>query len=158
MASPKGRFLRAVVRVIKLLLLALSIEIALPFVGGVWYSNCGERYIEQRWLDSVILHLQGLRSRCNDPELQGILDYTINRYNKIGGFDVMVAPCFSPSHEYKFIGLNQPFCPGITIDTEVLFYPIHEGAMIVVHEALHDYWPCWGHSYVTPTMKRIEAL
>jgi hypothetical protein len=40
----------------------------------------------------------------------------------------------------------------------VLFYPVHEGAMVLVHEATHDYWPCWGHSYVTPTMKRMEVL
>jgi hypothetical protein len=158
MTAGELRFLHAALRVIKLLFLAISIEIAIPFVGGVWYSNCGERPVEQQWLDAAIRHLVVLRDRCTDPELKGVIDYTIKRYNKIGGFDVMVAPCFSPSREHKFIGLNQSFCPGITIDTEVLFEPIHYGATILVHEALHDYWPCWGHAHVTPIMKKFEAL
>ncbi|MFA5344709.1 MAG: hypothetical protein WC315_00305 [Candidatus Omnitrophota bacterium] len=158
MTKTEKRFIKASLHVIKLLLIAIAIEVALPFAGGIWYSNCGERYVEQVWLDRAIFHLKILRRRCTDPELISVLDYTINRYHHVGGFDVMVAPCFSPGRDYKIIGLNQPYCPGVTIDPEVMFYPIHEGALVLVHEALHDYFPYWGHSHVTPIMKRIEAL
>jgi hypothetical protein len=39
-----------------------------------------------------------------------------------------------------------------------LEFPIHDGAMVLVHEALHDYWPCFGHAHVDPMMERIEKL
>jgi hypothetical protein len=135
--------------------------LAPAYVGGIYYSFCGDRPFEQRHLDGCIYYLTVLRNRCNDPELQGILDYTITRYHKVGPWDVMFIPLSNPlfaGPEYKTLGYNCPWCPGVTLDTDLLLRPVREGALVLVHEALHDYWPYLGHSYVDPVMKRIEAL
>jgi hypothetical protein len=86
------------------------------------------------------------------------LDYTIRRYNRIGPFDVAVSRCVSLDPRCRVVGVNNPFCPGVTLDMEVLTYPIHDGAMVLVHEALHDYWPCFGHKHVTPREKALHQL
>ena len=94
----------------------------------------------------------------NRPDLQGVLDYTIRRYNHIGAWDVMVLPLSCPEPGCKVLGINCPWCPGVTLDPEVLSYPIHEGALILVHEALHDYWPYFGHAHVNPRIEKLEAM
>jgi hypothetical protein len=94
---------------------------------------------EQRWLDKVIAHLETL----DDPEMQGVIDYTIRRYSHIGRFSVSVRQL--PESQ---VGLNNPFCRGITIDESVLRESIGYGASIVIHEAMHDYWPHFGHSHI----------
>jgi len=142
---------------IKILFLVLMFHGTAPFLGGLWYSQCGERKYEQEWLNRVIQRLEVLEARCTDQKLRGIIQYTTKRYNKIGGFDVMVVPCFSADGK-EYIGLNQPFCPGITIDPKVLRYPVNFGAMLLVHEAMHDYWPCWGHAHVDPVMESFDIL
>ena len=58
----------------------------------------------------------------------------------------------------KTLGANLPTCPGVTLDVTVLGMPIEEGSLILVHEALHDYWPCFGHAHVTPRMDKLERL
>lgn len=149
-------YIQKLVRLIKLLVWILIIELAIPFAIGIWYSNCHNHKTEQVWLDQVIRHLCILRERCDDPELKNVLDYTIYRYNRIGGFDVMVLPCFSPPG-YESVGLNDPLCPGVTIDPEVLTYSIHSGSMVLVHEACHDYWPYY-HPFVDSLTDRVKKL
>lgn len=145
------RFLRNVI-------LAIAFWLAVPYAVGVlsYYTTFGG-VVEQVWLGRAIGHLKALRARCNDRDLQGVLDYTIQRYNRIGPFDVAVTRIPQWRSGYV-IGCNNPLVPGITLDIGVLTYPIHEGAMVLVHEALHDYWPCVGHAHVTPVMERIEKL
>jgi hypothetical protein len=128
-----------------------------PFVDGLRYSCCGQRIDEQQWLDNAIKDLKLTEVCCNDPELKAVLSYTIKRYNKIGGWDVAIMPCPSTS-SIECAGLNNPFCPGVTIDPSVMSLPIHQGALVLVHESLHDYFPYFGHSHVTPIMNRLEAL
>jgi len=94
---------------------------------------------EQRWLDKVIAHLETI----DDHEMQHVIDYTIRRYSRIGWFGVSVRQ-LPESH----LGLNSPFCRGMTIDESVLRESIGFGASIVVHEAMHDYWPHFGHSHI----------
>ncbi len=149
--------MRLLMEVLRTVSFALIIAIVIPFASGVWYNSCGDRIVEQVWLDRIINHLKTIQRNCIDPELWEILDYTIHRYNKISGFDVMICPCFC-GDGHKYVGLNAPACPGVTIDPEVMFYPIREGALVLVHESLHDYFPFLGHAYVTPTMQRIEKL
>jgi hypothetical protein len=95
---------------------------------------------EQRWLDKVVAHLGTLEA---DPEMQEIIDYTIRRYSHVGRFSVSVRQL--PESQ---LGLNNPFCPGMTIDESVLRESIPFGASIVLHEAMHDYWPHFGHSHI----------
>lgn len=153
------KYVRDLLRVLLLALLAvLLVNSVTPFLAGVWYAGCGDRNVEQAWLNRVTRHLTVLREHCDDPDLQGVLDYTIYRYHRIGAWDVMVWPLATIDPRYKVIGCNWPFCPGITIDPEVMTYPISEGALVVVHEALHDYWPCFGHSQVDPRIDKLEAL
>lgn len=130
----------------------------LPYAGGFlgYGANFGG-IAEQYWLDRVVDHLRTLRLDCNDPELDEVLEYTIRRYNRIGPFDVAVSRCdWYPFHN-DIIGLNNPLVPGITIDLDVLHrYSIHRGAVLLVHEALHDYPPYLGHSHITPVIDKLE--
>jgi hypothetical protein len=101
-----------------------------------------------------------MRAACVDPDLCDILDYTIQRYHRIGGFDVAVMPCFTPddSDGGYVIGINMPTCPGMCIDPKVLNYPIEIGAMVVVHEAMHDYRPWWGHNHINERERKLYDL
>ena len=58
---------------------------------GLWYNACDHEY-EQHWLDQAIVHLKTIH--YDDPKLQARLDYTIRRHHTVGGFSVMVLPCF----------------------------------------------------------------
>ena len=78
-------------------------------------------------------------AECDDPEKQELLEYTLRRYNRLGPFDVAVCPTFICA------GANAPWCPGITIDAEFMDNP-EVLAGIILHEALHDYSPCFGHT------------
>ncbi len=142
-------------RVLRSILTVVFVFLAIPFFAGAWYAGCGDRLAEQAWLDRAIWHLKILRTTCQDPEVCVVLDYTIDRYNKIGPWDVMVMPLTNPRG--RTLGANWPFCPGITLDPEVLSYPIHEGALILAHEACHDFYPYF-HPYVDPLVKKVEAL
>lgn len=150
------RFLRSV-------LLGIVIANLTPYaLAFASYGTTFGGVVEQAWLDRAIAHLRVLRSRCDDADLQGVLDYAIRRYNRIGPFDVAVSRCVHPLTslypDYRVIGVNNPLVPGLTLDIEVLSYPIHDGAMVLVHEALHDYWPCVGHSQIDPRMEKLERL
>jgi len=130
----------------------------LPYVGGfLGYGTNFGGLAEQLWLDCVIDHLQTLRLNCDDPELDEVLEYTIRRYSRIGPFDVAVSRCnWFPSNDY-IIGHNNPLVPGVIIDLDVLHrYSIHTGAVILVHEALHDYPPYLGHGHITPVIDKLE--
>ncbi len=109
---------------------------------------------KQWWLDSCIKHVKLLRFHCTDPDLQDVLDYTIRRYSRIGPYDVAIIPVI----DREAIAYNTPWCPGIVLDPEILFWGRHEAAMVIVHEALHDYPPCLGHAHVYPRMEKLEEL
>lgn len=94
---------------------------------------------EQRWLDQVIAHLETI----DDPEIQEVIDYTIRRYSRIGPFGVSVRQL-----PESIAGINNPFCRGMTIDESVLRRSIWFGASIIIHEAMHDYPPYFGHSHI----------
>jgi hypothetical protein len=146
-------------QVIQGILLGLFLGLTPPFIGGVWYSLCGDHRYEQEWLDEATAHLKDMRAACDDPDLCEILDYTIARYHRAGAWDVMVAPCFGVyGNGNKTIGINVPWCPGITIDPEVLTWDAEDGAIVVVHEALHDYYPYLGHGHINDREKKFYAL
>jgi len=139
------------------LLQGLLIYLTLPFIGGLYYWRCVDVQAEQHWLNAATAHLRTLRDRCDDPELYAVLDYTIQRYHRVGAWDVMVMPCAS-TDAISVLGVNCPWCPGITLDPATLRMSLHDGALVLVHEALHDYYPYFGHAHVDPVMKRIEKL
>lgn len=98
---------------------------------------------EQRWLDDVIVHLKERREVCDDPEMKEIIDYTIRRYHRIGAFGVRIVQL-----PEGVLGINSPFCPGVTLDESMTEYHLVDGAAVLVHEAMHDYWPHFGHSHI----------
>jgi len=124
----------------------------LPFVVGVWYDHCGTHDNEQVWLNQVVQHLSLLHESCTDPDTREVLAYTIRRYDKIGGFDVMILPCLT-----GYIGCNCPYCPGLTLDPDVMQMPISIGAMLLLHEAMHDYFP-YLHPFVDERMQEVGCL
>lgn len=128
------------------------------FAGGISHWTTFGGLAEQRWLDQAIEHLVALDQKCTDPDLRGVLAYTIERYNRIGPFDVAVTRIWQWLSDDYVMGINHPLLPGLTLDVDVLALPIHDGALILVHEALHDYWPCLGHAHITPRMNKLEAL
>lgn len=135
----------------KTLIAALVVQWSLPFVSGLYYATCGDRADEQAYLDRCIAHLQKIRAVSTDPNLNGVLDYTIARYSRVGSWDVMVMPLASglfSSPDDKAIGMNCPWCPGVTLDPCLLTWAPEDTALVLVHEALHDYWPCFGHAHV----------
>lgn len=138
-------------------LLGIFVWAAVPYVGGLWYGLCGDHKYEQAWLDEAIYHLKQMRKRCDDADLRGILDYTIKRYNRAGAWGVMVAPCVGVSSN-KTVGINVPHCPGICIDPEVLAWRVEDGAMVVVHEVMHDYWPYYGHGHINERERKLCEL
>ncbi len=115
------------------LVLAPWLTALLPFGGSS----------EQSKLNTVISHLGRCRDVCEDPEMKKVMDYTIRRYNHIGPFGVAVVQLREDT-----LALNNPFCPGITLDESVLRYSVPFSASILVHEALHDYPPFFGHSHI----------
>jgi len=96
---------------------------------------------EQKWLDKVIAHLES--RECDDPKMQEIIDYTIRRYNYIGPFGVRVVQLPEVA-----AGINNPLCRGVSLDESLLDYHISVGAKVLVHEAMHDYWPHMGHLHI----------
>ncbi len=129
----------------------------LPTISGLYYMTTGNHPYEQAWLDRNIGYLKVLKTRTDDPDLQEVLDYCIRRYHHIGAWDVAVMPLVSTPGD-KSLGANWPLCPGFTLDYETLQLPLTEGSMVLVHESLHDWWPCFGHSQVTPRMEKLERL
>ena len=98
---------------------------------------------EQTKLNTVIAHLERCRDVCEDLEMKKVMDYTIRRYNRIGPLNVAVMQLREDT-----LALNNPLCPGMTLDESVLRYPVPFAASIVLHEALHDYPPYLGHSHI----------
>ncbi len=96
---------------------------------------------EQLWLDQVVALIE--TRGCQDPEMREVLAYTARRYRRIGPFGVRVMQLPEGKD-----GLNHPFCPGFTIDEGVLDWSLKEGAFVVVHEAMHDVPPHFGHTHI----------
>lgn len=119
---------------------ALVVLILIPWACNLAPGG-GEE--EQRWLDKVIVCLEVSRDACDDPEMKEIIDYTIRRHNRIGPFGVRVVQL-----PEDVLGVNSPFCPGITLDESLTEYHPTFGAEVLVHEAMHEYWPFFGHSHI----------
>ena len=145
---------------IRVLVFGILFQVSFPFLGGVYYSMCGDHSDEQRYLDDCISHLKIMRAACDDPDLQGILDYTIQRYHKIGAWNVMVMPLDGPfiTPGCKVIGCNCPWCPGITLDPCLLLWQPEDTALVVAHEAMHDYYPFFGHGHISPREQKLYEL
>jgi hypothetical protein len=146
----------------RIVALYVVLYLSLPFVGGLYYEATGDHSVEQAYLDRCIAHLKELRAVCGDPDLQGVLDYTIQRYNKIGAWDVMFIPAPAlPRLDLttdKAIGVNCPWCPGVSLDTCLLRAWPEDTAIILAHEALHDYWPFFGHGHINDREVKLYAL
>jgi hypothetical protein len=146
--------------VVLFVLVWVSVTVVLPIANGYlgYAANFGGVY-EQIWLDRAIMHLKDLRQGCDDKELADVLDYTIKRYNRIGPFDVAVSRCdWYPISKDSIIGYNNPLVPGITLDiANINDYSLHFGAGTLVHEALHDYYPYFGHKHIYPIMAKYDA-
>lgn len=147
-------------RLWRVIVLSTIIGLIAPSAMGYLFNFIGPYggITEQDWLDDCIAHLRILRADCDDPELQGILDYTIQRYHRIGPGDVAVVRLWQCPYNTEAIARNDPLVPGITVDIDLLQYPTHDGAITVVHEALHDYFPYIGHAHITPREEKLEQL
>jgi len=149
---------------LRVVLYSLVVQLSIPYIGGAHYGFTGNHAAEQQYLDRCIAHLKLMLACCNDPDLQGVLDYTIQRYDRIGAWNVMFMPLTGPvinagRGSGKTIGCNCPWCPGITLDTCLLveFTP-EDAAVVLAHEALHDYWPYFGHGHINAREKRLQEL
>lgn len=137
-------------------LIATLVYLALPFAGALF--DCGSER-DQRWLDAAITHLKLMQAECGDSDLQAVLDYTIQRYNKIGRFNVAVQWTVSINPNCRAMAYNAPWCPGLTLDHDLVeSYPIKFGAVILCHEALHDWFPYFGHDHIRDRERKLHDL
>ncbi len=123
--------------------IAIVMAILAPY-GALFVPGGGQR--EQLWLNQVIAHLDEKRDTCTDSGMQEMIDYTIRRYNYIGPFGVKVVQL--PD---SILGMNNPFCRGITLDESLVEGGIPFGASVLVHEAMHDHFPHFGHGHIDDT-------
>ena len=79
---------------------------------------------------------------CEDPEMIVAFEQAL-KYRRVGLFGVRVMQLPEAYH-----GFNWPTCPGITIDEEVQHIGLKYGALVIVHEAMHDLYPYFGHSHI----------
>ncbi len=121
-----------------IVLLLLTPYVALFVPGG------GQR--EQAWLNQVVAHLEQKSKTCTDPGMKEMIDYTVRRYNYVGPFGVKVVQLSD-----DILGINIPFCRGVTLDEELVEGNIPFGASVLVHEAMHDHFPFFGHSHIDDT-------
>lgn len=94
---------------------------------------------EKQQFAKAIRILQLEHKLCENPERKEVIAYALKRYNKLGRFDVSIF------HVAFCAGINAPWCPGITIDPKFIDNP-HTFAMLILHEAAHDYYPYLGHT------------
>jgi len=138
------------------------IHVLPAYLSGLYYAQTGEHYEEQQYLDQCIVHLEMMRAFCDDPDLNGVLDYATRRYSRIGPWDVMIFPLAGPNallpKDWKVVGCNVPWCPGITLDPSLLLESPEETALVIAHEAMHDYWPYYGHAHITPRERKLRVL
>jgi len=107
---------------------------------------------DQRKLDCIVAKIERLEAACDDPELKDVLNYTARRYNRIERGGVAI-------HPMRFCaGVNIPWCPGVTIDAECWGYCVNTVLVILVHEAMHDYWPYFGHGHITELERKLERI
>ena len=143
---------------IRMLVFGILLQVSFPFVGGEYYSLCGDRSDEQRYLDGCIHHLKDMRAACGRPgpaRHPGLRDPSLSQGC---AWDVMVVPLSGPfiAPGGKVIGCNCPWCPGITLDPCLLRWRPEDTALVVAHEAMHDDYPfLWPRPYQRP---RTEAL
>lgn len=97
----------------------------------------------QRWLDAEIAYIECCIPDCDNTRMKEVFQYTVDYYRCIGPFNVRVMQL--PDHIH---GYNHPFCPGITIDEEVPHMSRKYGAKILIHEAMHDFFPYFGHFHI----------
>jgi hypothetical protein len=144
-----------VIKSLFLIIGLVAVTMTPPYIGGIYYSCCGSHLEEQIWLDRCVMQIRLWEKITPDPELKEILNYAATKYNKIGAWHIMVfpLPCWPGE---KVLGCNNPYCPGITIDTSVSHLPIRIGAHIIIHESLHDTY--LGHSVITPIMERVDNI
>lgn len=149
---------------LRVALYSVVVQLGIPYIGGAYYGFTGNHAAEQQYLDRCIAHLKLMRACCDDPDLQGVLDYTVRRYDRIGAWNVMFMPLTGPvinpgGKSGKTIGCNCPWCPGITLDTCLLIqFTPEDVAIVLAHEALHDYWPYFGHGHINAREKRLQEL
>jgi hypothetical protein len=145
----RNRYLRFVRKEVALTTLGLLL---FPYLVSAYYACSGERYVEQMWLDRILAHVRTIK----DPELQPLIAYTLKRYSTIGAFDVMIMPCIkTPTAQY--VGANVPYCPGLTIDPQVMDWGPHDGAKVLLHEAAHDFFPYF-HPIINNLTDQVDGL
>ncbi len=110
---------------------------------------------EQVWLNHAISYLREIRDICpKNLLLYDRLTYTIENYNKVGVFNVS----FQNISSIGLVGYNDPYIPGIVVNERLLNTPIHYGAGIVLHEALHDWFPYYGHDHIDNIMYQYNLI
>ena len=97
----------------------------------------------QWWLDREIAYIERRIETCDDPEMKRAFEHTVKYYRRAGRFGVRVMQL--PNHLH---GYNHPLCPGIVIDEEIPHLGLKYGAKVLVHEAMHDLPPYFGHSHI----------
>jgi len=111
----------------------------LPFISLVLPN--GNTPKNQARLDTIMARVDRLAAACHEQKLKDLLVYTSQRYRTLGPFGVRIQSL----RLFNAAGVNFPWVPGLIIDSEFWQYPDSVVLVIIVHEALHDYYPWGGH-------------
>jgi hypothetical protein len=127
----------------RVVFVSLLVIFLLPFA---WMIPPAGTSTDQARLDRLVAEIRCLEQQCNEQKLKQVLGYTADRYNQIGRFGVRILPIPLMS------GVNVPWCPGLTISPEAWTYDDKIVIQILVHEAMHDYYPYFGHYHMWGTV------
>lgn len=135
---------------IKCVLAAVLIFLLTPFV--CWLLPPSTNSNDNIALCRAIQTLKDVR--IHEPisnELSVAIDYTVDRYTSIGRMSVNVR--WLPEY---VAGVNAPWCPGMTLNSDVWGESVFVDAELLLHEAMHDYPPYLGHAHVYPITQEFE--
>jgi hypothetical protein len=139
-------------QLLKCCLVAVTIFLLAPFVYGLLPPSTNSR--DGIALSEAIQVLNDVREHSPiSSGLAAAIDYTVARYSHIGRTAVTVR--WQPAY---VAGVNAPWCPGITLNKSVWGRSSFVDAELLLHEALHDYPPYFGHAHVMPLTDEFELV
>jgi hypothetical protein len=107
----------------------------LPYYSALFHRAEKEHYVQFTKARQVLAQML---EKCSNLEKKRVIAYALKRYDKLGPFDVSIC-------SMDCAGANVPWCPGITVNPEYFDRPMVL-ALIILHEAAHDYPPYLGHT------------
>jgi len=111
---------------------------------GLYIPNPGTA-ADKAQLRQLVSLMDDYETQCDDPELRELLSYTSDKYRYISRWNVRIVDF----GDLDIAGMNWPHMPGMSLD-RWCWENLEDDSLVglMLHEALHDYWPCFGHDHM----------